>query len=655
VSNAQPAPPKNRAKSSHQASSAPNPAQQDAAEAKFSKLAAEFDARLQTASRRASSASVAAWLSSPGSARAVINLTHDAVIIRNPANVVEAWNIAAEQLYGWSADEVIGKETHSVLQTQFPVSREALDQALVKNGYWEGELQHRRKDGKQITVLSRQSLLRTSSGAPLLIKEVNRDVTQERRQLGYLRLLNEVGEAVIEAQSASEALRWCLASICVHTHWCFGRAIAFASESCAQPPALVSWFNGDEPRFAPVRNALERAEESAKGSPAHRVLRLRQAVWVPDIAADPYFQGLPEVAKAGLVCAFAQPISLGSSVCAVLVLYSDRLLEPDEAFLSTMNSVASHLRRFFERLAAEEAQRQLSISLMRAQDDERRRIARELHDSAGQYLGALGLAIEATRRCAPELPAAAAEKLDEAGKIIERCSADLRTLSHLLHPPLLDALGLSSAINWYIDGFTERSGIRVSAQVPPLPRFDHSAELTLFRVLQECLTNIHRHSGSKTATVKVEASERSLTIEISDQGKGIPAETLRGWFRNTQRSGVGISGMRERLNDLGGTFEVNSTEKGTTVRAAIPLREEAALAGSAASAGDNGAATGAAAAVTAGAGNDGAANRIDDAASQADGAAKPGNGGATQTELAFASNANSLRPPATQKTKPASA
>jgi PAS domain S-box-containing protein len=600
-----------------------------------------------------------------------MDLAHDAVIIRNPQNVIESWNAGAQDLYGWKQREAIGKISHSFLDTKFAESLAAVERVLVKNGFWEGELQHRRKDGKQITVLSRQSLLRTSSGAPLLIKEINRDVTQERRQLGYLRLLNEVGEAVIEAQSLPEALRWCLASICVHAGWRFGRAMAFASEHSAERPTLVSWFIGDEQRFGPVRAALEETSQLAESALAGRALRAKQAIWVSDLSTDPYFKRIPEVAQAGLACAFAQPILIGTGAGAVIVLYSDGPLAPDEAFLSTMNSVASHLRRFFERLAADEAQRRLSISLLRAQDDERRRIARELHDSAGQYLGALGLAIEATRRCAPELPAGATEKLDEAGKIIERCSAELRTLSHLLHPPLLEDLGLSSAINWYIDGFTERSGIRVSAQVPPLPRFAHPAELTLFRVLQECLTNIHRHSGSKTATVKVEASERNLTIEICDQGKGIPAATLRGWFRNTQRSGVGISGMRERLNDLGGTFEINSTEKGTTVRATIPLREEAAVS---ASASTDGNASAAPASMSVGA--DGAASHADGNAtgvaeqgngaaatarrkggssSSGNGAASPEDRAATQTELTFASNANTLRPPATQKIKPASA
>src|SRR6185437_4175447 len=250
-----------------------------------------------------------------------------------------------------------------------------------------------------------------------------------------------------------------------------------------------------------------------------------------------------------------------------------------ESFLNTMNSVAAHLGRLFERLAAQDAQRRLSISLLRAQDDERRRIARELHDSAGQYLGALGLSLEAVRRSVPpESAPAVEEKLAEAEDIIRRCSSDLRTLSHLLHPPLLEDLGLASAVNWYISGFADRSGIKVNAEISKLPRFDDSIELTLFRILQECLTNIHRHSESKTAAVALSADAQSVTLEIRDEGKGIPRETLRGWSRNTHRAGVGINGMRERLNDLGGTFEITSDQRGTVVRATIPLRGDAASA-----------------------------------------------------------------------------
>lgn len=526
----------------------------------------------QSLDDRASHTLVSAWLSSPGSSRTIMNLTHDAVIVRNPQDVIEAWNTAAEGLYGWSASEAIGRFSHELLDTRFPADLESINKTFA-SGFWQGELDHRRKDGRRITVLSRWSLLRTSSGYPLLIEEINRDLTQERRQLGYLRLLSDVGHALIEVQSVPEALQHALSSVCIHTRWCMGRAFAMNIQSSLQQPDVLFWRLSDEPRLAPVRQALEQRLQRIGEAPlAARALESNKPVWVENLALDPYFKNIPELAQAGLVSAFAQPI-IASGTRAALLLLSDVPAEIDEPFLSAMSSVAAHLCRFFERLAAEDAQRRLSATLLRAQDDERRRIARELHDSAGQYLGALGLSLEAVRRVVPEKSAAVVEeKLCEAEDIIRRCSSDLRTLSHLLHPPLLEDLGLASAVNWYISGFADRSGIEVNAEISKLPRFDHSVELTLFRILQESLTNIHRHSGSKSASITISSDEHCVTLEIRDEGKGIPQETLRGWSRNTHRAGVGINGMRERVNDLGGSLDITSDKTGTTVRASIPLR-----------------------------------------------------------------------------------
>jgi signal transduction histidine kinase len=211
---------------------------------------------------------------------------------------------------------------------------------------------------------------------------------------------------------------------------------------------------------------------------------------------------------------------------------------------------------------------------MQLQDDERRRIARELHDSVGQDLAALSMCLEGAKRVAKGTPETAVEKLDDACEIVEKCSSEIRTLSHLLHPPLLEELGLASAIEWYVEGFASRSKIAVDLQMPSgFKRLDPSVELPLFRVLQECLTNIHRHSESKTAAVKVEADEHKVSLEVSDQGKGIALRDSK--LTGGKRLGVGISGMRERLNDLGGTLEIHSTDQGTVVRAAIPLRADA--------------------------------------------------------------------------------
>ena len=223
--------------------------------------------------------------------------------------------------------------------------------------------------------------------------------------------------------------------------------------------------------------------------------------------------------------------------------------------------------------------RVLSNRLMQSQDDERRSIARELHDSVGQYLAALGMSIESARRSLKKIPPKTAEKLDEATEIVGKCSSEIRTLSHLLHPPLLEELGLASAIEWYVEGFASRSNMEVRLELPPkLRRLDQPIELALFRVLQECLTNIYRHSGSKTAIVKVEADEEQVRLEVIDHGKGILQPMIEGRFVAPKRLGVGINGMRERLKGLNGTLEIQSTNLGTTARAAIPLQPEAIIA-----------------------------------------------------------------------------
>jgi PAS domain S-box-containing protein len=516
---------------------------------------------------------VARWLGSPGSSRALMDLAHDTIIIRDPASRVESWNASAARLYGWSAKEAVGQITHTLLDTKFPSSKEAVDATLLHEGYWEGELRHRRKDGTQIVVESRQSLLRDANGKPLLIKEINRDITQQRRQLNYLRLLNEVSASVGEARTVDEALRWLLASICLQTNWCAARASMVNRNDSSGAVSNPVWFLNDENRLRAFRDAID---GKSRIPHVERVFRKCEPVWIPDIRKDSYFGKIPQLATSRLRCAYVFPIPLGSEGVAI-VLFSDAPVELDEAFISTMNGVGRHLSRLFERLGAEGAQRALSVSLMRAQDDERRRVARELHDSAGQYLSALTLALDAARSHGDAVPPAALRKLEEASEIINRCSVEIRTLSHLLHPPLLEELGLTSAVNWYVEGFAERSGLKVEMQLPAqVGRFDPSVELTLFRALQECLTNIHRHSGSKTASVRIEAHDRQLTLEVCDEGKGIEKEMLGNWFGNRKRSGVGITGMRERVKDLGGTLEIESSSAGTVVRATIPLRERIA-------------------------------------------------------------------------------
>jgi len=223
-----------------------------------------------------------------------------------------------------------------------------------------------------------------------------------------------------------------------------------------------------------------------------------------------------------------------------------------------------------ERRNAEEALRKLSGRLLGIQDQERRRIARELHDSLGQYLAALKIALELLgSSTSPERSKAL---LAECADIVGKSIVETRTLSHLLHPPLLDEAGFASAASWFVTGFSQRSGIPVGLELPDdLPRLSEAVEIALFRVLQESLTNVHRHSQAPSAEIKVEVDAEEITMEVSDHGRGMPEHVLQQLRGDGTKLGVGLAGMRERIHELGGTFDVSSGENGTTVRAVVPL------------------------------------------------------------------------------------
>jgi signal transduction histidine kinase len=235
-----------------------------------------------------------------------------------------------------------------------------------------------------------------------------------------------------------------------------------------------------------------------------------------------------------------------------------------------------------DRIAAQEradhALRDLSWRLLRAQDDERRRIARELHDSTGQSLAALGMILSHVREKTASNPEVSGQ-IDEGEKITRAVSDELRTTSYLLHPPLLDEMGLKAGLRWYIEGFKERSMITVSLNMPDsLERLPTDLELMIFRVVQECLTNVHRHSGSSSATISLSNSNEKLTLEICDHGKGMAADRLVA-VTGSELVGVGLRGMRERVNAFGGELEISSGAQGTTVRAIIPFRPSLPVSG----------------------------------------------------------------------------
>jgi signal transduction histidine kinase len=213
--------------------------------------------------------------------------------------------------------------------------------------------------------------------------------------------------------------------------------------------------------------------------------------------------------------------------------------------------------------------RELTGRLLKSQDDERRRLARELHDSTGQMLAAMKINLDIisskTTDGDPEIKALVTDSVS----LTDEVSRQLRTMSYLLHPPLLDETGLQSALGWYAEGFAQRSGIEVKLELSPeIRRLQPELEIAIFRVVQESLTNIHRHSRSATAVIRLVSTPEDIQVEITDTGKG--AED--GRFGKAFRPGVGIMGMQERIRQVGGKFNIDSTDQGTTIRVSVPRK-----------------------------------------------------------------------------------
>lgn len=253
--------------------------------------------------------------------------------------------------------------------------------------------------------------------------------------------------------------------------------------------------------------------------------------------------------------------------------WADVVITPVWNSSGRLQGFSKVVRDISERKRAEESLRALYAQLLQVQEQERRRLARELHDSAGQIVAALSMNLAPLQGEAEKISPRAVKVVEESLDLLSELSKEVRTITHLLHPPLLDELGLSSALRTYVEGFAERSRIKVDLEIPgDFGRLSSELETAIFRIVQESLTNIHRHSGSPTATIRISRGEHDVHVEVADQGKGMSSDrrTDKGW---QGRAGVGLRGMRERLREVGGSMEIGAgpNGKGTTIMVQFPI------------------------------------------------------------------------------------
>jgi signal transduction histidine kinase len=253
----------------------------------------------------------------------------------------------------------------------------------------------------------------------------------------------------------------------------------------------------------------------------------------------------------------------------IIILIGERARRTQAKLNIAHDEMESTVKQRTAELAnANQKLRELSTSLLHTQDAERRRLARDLHDSLGQLLAVIGMNLSAIDR--EPVDGRAKHLLEDSQQLVDEVLQQIRTISHLLHPPMLDESGLRPALKIYVDGFAQRSKIASNLQVPrDLPRFSQDLEIAIFRVVQECLTNVHKHAAARSVGISVRCADDTVVVQICDDGKGMPAG---------QPLGVGLTGMQERMRELHGILQVHSNSAGTTITATFPAKPKPTLA-----------------------------------------------------------------------------
>ena len=541
---------------------------------------------------------------------AIVDTSEDAIISKTLDGVITSWNSGAERLFGYTAEEAVGK---NIKELTIPAElQQEEDEILTRLGSGERiehfETARVRKDGTRLDVSLSISPLRDAAGRVIGASKVARDISgriaaeralaeRVRQQKALFHLATELHQAVRMEDVCNAALDAILDALP-----CDRAAVLLYDQSGSL--RFVSWrglseayrkaVDGHSPWKAEERDPqpicvgdLEAADLSDAVRAAVRAEGIRALAFIPLVSHQKligkfmtYYNAAHPFSNAEIELSLT--ISRALAYCIARKRGEEALRQSEERFRRLVETLEEQVRgrtqelevRNAEVLRQSEQLRDLSSRLLQAQDEERRRIARELHDSAGQILAGLGLDLATIAKSAPDNVPLVAEAIEHSEQLVKELTEGIRTMSYLLHPPLLDETGLEEALRCYARGLSERSGLQVTLEIPAdFERLSAEAELVIFRIVQEALTNIHRHSHSRTALIRIGRDAASVFAEIQDHGEGIPREKLSEI--QSHGSGVGIRGMRERVRQLKGEMKIESDGAGTTISVVFPVAEVA--------------------------------------------------------------------------------
>lgn len=459
----------------------------------------------------------------------MLELAHEAVIVRDLQDRILYWNRAAERLYGWPLRDVIGREAASLLNTRFPLPFDEVTRLLSQEGRWEGELTHVRRDGAPLIVFSRWALQRDLAGRHDLILELSIDITRHKRSEEMLRRLEH--EFGVLAGNVPELFSYIDAEL----------RYRFVNQRYQELFGI------------PTAQILGRSVRDLVGPTTYAVMesRLKDA-----LAGRPVFYEYPiEVPDEGLHWLLARYLPDRDDkgrVRGLFALVSD---------ITSQKHAEEALHRNQEQMQA------LASRLITVQEEERRRIARDLHDDIGQRLAAILLDLAALERRPPESPVTLSTRLAPLRVELGRLSDDLHRLAYGLHPSLLEHAGLAPAVRDHAQDFAKRTGLTVRVTEQHLPGTLPLAVATcLFRVVQESLQNVAKHARATEAAIRLRGSEKGIGLSVTDNGTGFSAEPGA-----PPRQGLGLVSMEERLRHQRGVLRIRSLPgRGTKVCAWIP-------------------------------------------------------------------------------------
>ncbi len=554
-----------------------------------------------------------------GHVAAIVASSDDAIISKDLDGIIKSWNKSAERIFGYTAQEAIGQHITLIIPWERRNEEEEILRKLRKGEPIDHfETVRRRKDGSTLDVSLTISPVHDSHGHVIGASKVARDISESKRAQEALRQshlrLGAEADALVRLNEWSGRL-WRSRTLDEGLNEILTAAMELLSADKGNIQLLnkdrrkltIAAQRGFDQEFLDFFHEVTADDQSACG----RALQSGERVVVDDVETDEAFSALRAIARHSgfravtstpLIGVNGNPVGMvsvhfgsvrrpGEQELHRLNLYirqavdfiercrmEDALREGEEQFRKLSESLEAEVQartgeleeRNVQLLSQSQQVRQLSWRLLRAQDEERRHIARELHDSAGQTLTVLGMnlakLVQKAGRIAPEL-SVDAEMTQE---MVQQLHREIRTASYLLHPPLLDESGLHSALTWYIQGLVERSGLEINLAISEhFGRLPRDMELALFRLVQECLTNIHRHSGSKTASIQLDRDPVRVTINIQDAGRGMSPERLAEI--QSGGSGVGIRGMRERLQQFDGEMKIESGAQGTRIFVTMPV------------------------------------------------------------------------------------